>query len=83
VKGKEPSTGLLLLYSEERELGGGPLELVSDTGVVTSRRAIGVRQVPIFLVGLTCGVVGLKLTRATVSLGRAQFFKPNFFYFSN
>jgi hypothetical protein len=71
-------------YSQRRERAwGGPLESVSDTDVVLGQRAIGTHQVPLFPVRLARGAVGLKLTRATVALGRAQFFTPNVFYFPN
>jgi hypothetical protein len=78
------STAFIVRGERERERAwGGPLESVSDTDVVLGQRAIGTHQVPLFPVKLARGAVGLKLTQATVALGRAQFFTPNVFYFPN
>jgi hypothetical protein len=62
-----------------RWLAGGELRWA----IVGRRHAspVGTRcsAAPLSRVRLTCGAVGLKLTWATVPLGRAQIIKPNVF----
>jgi hypothetical protein len=80
VTGKETSAGFFLLIGGGERDGVVPVLHVGDGRLMACQSCRNATQHrSLSQVRLARGVVGLKLTRGTVPLGRAQIIRPNIF----